>query len=231
MDKLRRHRGAHRGCTTRLLSEASEILLQDTLPSSADLQERIDGLRDKDTALAELDKQIADALDGEEFDADIVGALDYHESIVKADLQASICDERACTGRFYRQRNQPAEAYGETVKEPQGCGHRDTASSTVCPSTDNTVILARCPFKEWTDDVPPSVASQDTPRVIAGSRYQQRKSANVFPATAAASSAGSKGTLLAIAEPQPGLSATDARDVISLLYARSGANEELTVHS
>ncbi|KAL1464015.1 hypothetical protein MTO96_027049 [Rhipicephalus appendiculatus] len=84
MDKLRRHRGALRGSTTRLLSEASEILLQDTLPSSADLQERIDGLRDKDTALAELDKQIADALDGEEFDAEIVVALEYHERIVKA---------------------------------------------------------------------------------------------------------------------------------------------------
>ncbi|KAL1479497.1 hypothetical protein MTO96_034817 [Rhipicephalus appendiculatus] len=86
MDKLRRHRGVLRGSTTRLLSEASEILLQDTLPSSADLQERIDGLRDNDTALAELDKQIADALDGEEFDAEIVGALgetvnDFRETV------------------------------------------------------------------------------------------------------------------------------------------------------
>ncbi|KAL1479205.1 hypothetical protein MTO96_052046 [Rhipicephalus appendiculatus] len=168
MDKLRRHRGALRGSTTRLLSEASEILLQDTLPSSADLQERIDGLRDKDTALAELDKQIADAVDGEEFDAEIVGALEYHERIVKA------------------------------------------------ISRLRSAINARAP---------------DTPRVIAGSRYQQRKSANVSPATAAASGAGNKGTLLAVAEPQPGLSATDAPDVISLFCARSGANEELTVHS
>ncbi|KAL1440348.1 hypothetical protein MTO96_001175 [Rhipicephalus appendiculatus] len=46
---------------------------KNTLPSSADLQERIDGLRDKSTALAELDKQIADALDGEEFDAENCG--------------------------------------------------------------------------------------------------------------------------------------------------------------
>ncbi|KAL1472847.1 hypothetical protein MTO96_039058 [Rhipicephalus appendiculatus] len=83
MEKLRRHRGALRGSTTRLLSEASEIFVQDTLRSSADLQERIDGLRDKDTAPAEQNKQIADALDGEEFDAEIVGALDYHERIVK----------------------------------------------------------------------------------------------------------------------------------------------------
>ncbi|KAL1481011.1 hypothetical protein MTO96_050551 [Rhipicephalus appendiculatus] len=72
------------GATTRLLSEASEVLLQDTLPSSADLQELIDGLRDRDSALAELDKQIADAFDGEEIDEEIMGALDYHEKIAKA---------------------------------------------------------------------------------------------------------------------------------------------------
>ncbi|KAL1446205.1 hypothetical protein MTO96_028880 [Rhipicephalus appendiculatus] len=195
MDKLRRHRGALRGSTTRLLSEASEILLQDTLPSSADLQERIDGLRDKDTALAELDKQIADALDGEEFDAEIVGALEYHERIVKAISRLrSAINARAPLGSTINETNQPRHA---------GVDRR----------------YAR------------SVASQDTPRVIAGSRYQQRKSANVSPATAAASGAGNKGTLLAVAEPQPGLSATDAPDVISLFCARSGANEELTVHS
>ncbi|KAL1475932.1 hypothetical protein MTO96_036919 [Rhipicephalus appendiculatus] len=64
-----------------------------------------------------------------------------------------------------------------------------------------------CRFKAWTDNTPPSVASQDTPRVIAGSCYQERKSANVFPARVAASGAGSKGTLLAVAEQQPALSA------------------------
>ncbi|KAL1467117.1 hypothetical protein MTO96_042371 [Rhipicephalus appendiculatus] len=111
MDKLRRHRGALRGSTTRLLSEASEILLQDTLPSSADLQERIDGLRDKDTALAELDKQIADALDGEEFDAEIVGALEYHERIVKAISRLrSAINARAPLGSTINETNQPRHA-------------------------------------------------------------------------------------------------------------------------
>ncbi|KAL1477985.1 hypothetical protein MTO96_035314 [Rhipicephalus appendiculatus] len=111
MDKLRRHRGALRGSTTRLLSEASEILLQDTLPSSADLQERIDGLRDKDTALAELDKQIADALDGEEFDAEIVGALEYHERIVKAISRLrSAINARAPVGSTINETNQPRHA-------------------------------------------------------------------------------------------------------------------------
>ncbi|KAL1468169.1 hypothetical protein MTO96_025628 [Rhipicephalus appendiculatus] len=84
MDKLRSHRGIFRGATTRLLSEASEVVLQGTLPSCADLQEFIDGLRDKDSGVTELEKQIADALDGEEFDEEIMGALDYHEEIVKA---------------------------------------------------------------------------------------------------------------------------------------------------
>ncbi|KAL1485447.1 hypothetical protein MTO96_031951 [Rhipicephalus appendiculatus] len=111
MDKLRRHRGALRGSTTRLLSEASEILLQDTLPSSADLQERIDGLRDKDTALAELDKQIADALDGEEFDAEIVGALEYHERIVKAISRLrSAINARAPLVSTINETNQPRHA-------------------------------------------------------------------------------------------------------------------------
>ncbi|KAL1443826.1 hypothetical protein MTO96_045814 [Rhipicephalus appendiculatus] len=111
MDKLRRHRGALRGSTTRLLSEASEILLQDTLPSSADLQERIDGLRDKDTALTELDKQIADALDGEEFDAEIVGALEYHERIVKAISRLrSAINARAPLGSTINETNQPRHA-------------------------------------------------------------------------------------------------------------------------
>ncbi|KAL1476818.1 hypothetical protein MTO96_036219 [Rhipicephalus appendiculatus] len=111
MDKLRRHRGALRGSTTRLLSEASEILLQDTLPSSVDLEERIDGLRDKDTALTELDKQIADALDGEEFDAEIVGALDYYERIVKAisGLRSAI-NARAPVGSTINETNQPRHA-------------------------------------------------------------------------------------------------------------------------
>ncbi|KAL1419981.1 hypothetical protein MTO96_004614 [Rhipicephalus appendiculatus] len=84
MDKLRRHRGALRGATTRLLSEASDILLEDTLPSSADLRELIEGLRDKDSAFAELNKHIAQALNGEEFDEEIMGAPDYHEKMVKA---------------------------------------------------------------------------------------------------------------------------------------------------
>ncbi|KAL1436376.1 hypothetical protein MTO96_049736 [Rhipicephalus appendiculatus] len=111
MDKLRRHRGGLRGSTTRLLSEASEILLQDTLPSSADLQERIDGLRDKDTALTELDKQIADALDGEEFDAEIVGALDYHERIVKVISRLrSALNARGPAGSTINETNQPRHA-------------------------------------------------------------------------------------------------------------------------
>ncbi|KAL1470387.1 hypothetical protein MTO96_024348 [Rhipicephalus appendiculatus] len=181
MDKLRRHRGALRSSTTRLLPEASETLLQDTLPSSADLQEHIDGLRDKDPALAELDKQIADALDSEEFDAEIVGALDYHERIVKAISRLrSAINTRAQDGSTIKETNQP---------RPAGVDRQYA----------------------------PSVASQDTSHVIAGSRYQQRKSANVFPARAAASGAASKGTLHAVAEPQSALSATDAQDAISVL--------------
>lgn len=54
------------------------------LRPSSDLQEIIDGLLEKDSALAELDDQIADSLDGEEFNEEIAGALDYHEKIGNA---------------------------------------------------------------------------------------------------------------------------------------------------
>ncbi|KAL1437670.1 hypothetical protein MTO96_048698 [Rhipicephalus appendiculatus] len=47
-------------------------------------RELIDGLRDKDSALAKLDKHIADTLDGEELYEETVGALNYHEKIVKS---------------------------------------------------------------------------------------------------------------------------------------------------
>ncbi|KAL1426638.1 hypothetical protein MTO96_018110 [Rhipicephalus appendiculatus] len=111
MDKSCRHRGALCGSTTRLLSEASEILLQDTLPSSADLQELINWLRDKDTALAELDKKITDALDGEESDAEIVGTLDYHEKIVKAISRLrSAINARAPVGSAVFETNQRMHA-------------------------------------------------------------------------------------------------------------------------
>ncbi|KAL1484611.1 hypothetical protein MTO96_032496 [Rhipicephalus appendiculatus] len=74
-------------------------------------KERIDGLRDKDTALAELDKQIADALDGEEFDAEIVGALEYHERIVKAISRLrSAINVRAPVGSTINETNQPRHA-------------------------------------------------------------------------------------------------------------------------
>lgn len=84
MDNLRKNRGIIRGATTRLLSKASEILLRATLPSTADLQEILHGLHDKDSALDKLDKQITDALNGEEFGEEIVAALDFHDKIVKA---------------------------------------------------------------------------------------------------------------------------------------------------
>ncbi|KAL1421139.1 hypothetical protein MTO96_023361 [Rhipicephalus appendiculatus] len=84
MGKLCRHRGALRGAATRLLSEASEILLQGTLPSSADLQEIIYGFHSKDCAFTDMDRQLADVLDGEGFDEGIMVYLDCHEKIVKA---------------------------------------------------------------------------------------------------------------------------------------------------
>ncbi|KAH8029666.1 hypothetical protein HPB51_002223 [Rhipicephalus microplus] len=44
----------------------------------------LEGLRDKDSALAELNKQIADVLDGEEFGEEVAGTFVYQEKIVKA---------------------------------------------------------------------------------------------------------------------------------------------------
>lgn len=74
----------HSRCHNPTLSGASEILLRGTLPSTADLQEILDGLYDKDSAFAKLDKQITDALNGEECGEEIVAALDFHDKIVKA---------------------------------------------------------------------------------------------------------------------------------------------------
>ncbi|KAL1470462.1 hypothetical protein MTO96_024177 [Rhipicephalus appendiculatus] len=143
MDKLRRHRGALRGSTTRLLSEASEILLQDTLPSSADLQERIDGLSDKGTALAELDKQIAEALDDEEFDAEIVGALHYLERIVKAISRLrSAINARAPVGSTIKETNHPRHAAPAKACLPIGaCCHLtffDAISRNPGPDEEST---------------------------------------------------------------------------------------------
>ncbi|KAL1417907.1 hypothetical protein MTO96_026395 [Rhipicephalus appendiculatus] len=144
MDKLRRHRGAFRDSTTRLLSEASEILLQDTLPSSADLQERIDGLRDKDTALAELDKQIADALDGEEFDAEIVGALDYHERIVQAISRlGSTINARAPVGSTINETNQPRHAGRHISALCEIWGHRGTDSPQLTAAEPQEAAIQR----------------------------------------------------------------------------------------
>ncbi|KAH6932458.1 hypothetical protein HPB50_006059 [Hyalomma asiaticum] len=64
MDNLRPHQGVVRESTIRLLSEATEILLQGTQPSFAGLQEIVDGLRNKGSILAKLDRQITDRLDG-----------------------------------------------------------------------------------------------------------------------------------------------------------------------
>ncbi|XP_049268927.1 uncharacterized protein LOC125757393 [Rhipicephalus sanguineus] len=127
MNKLRRDRDVLRGATTRLLSEASENLLQGTQPSSADLQELIDELRDKDSALAELDKEIAYALDGEEFDEEITGAIEYHENIVKAVSRLrSAMNARAAVGSTVTETNQLRHA--GTIERPsssRGAAHSE----------------------------------------------------------------------------------------------------------
>lgn len=84
MEKLLRHQGILRGYSARLLSVASDILLDGTRLLLADLQEIPDGLRSKESALAEMDIQIADYLDGEAFDEDIAGAIDYRDKIGNA---------------------------------------------------------------------------------------------------------------------------------------------------
>ncbi|KAH6946327.1 hypothetical protein HPB50_012856 [Hyalomma asiaticum] len=65
MDELHRHRDVLRVSTTRLLSEARQVPLQDPQPSSTDLQEMIDGLINEDLTVVELEKLIADRLDSE----------------------------------------------------------------------------------------------------------------------------------------------------------------------
>ncbi|KAL1426231.1 hypothetical protein MTO96_018356 [Rhipicephalus appendiculatus] len=63
------------------------------------MQELIDGLRERDLAFVELDKQIADALIDEEFDEEITDALDYHEKIAKAISRLrSVLNARAPVG-------------------------------------------------------------------------------------------------------------------------------------
>ncbi|KAL1485290.1 hypothetical protein MTO96_047359, partial [Rhipicephalus appendiculatus] len=73
-----------------LLYEASEILLQGTLPPSADLQGIIDGLRDKDSALVELDKQIVDVHDEEESGEKIKASIQHHKRIAKTSAWLSV---------------------------------------------------------------------------------------------------------------------------------------------
>ncbi|XP_037529255.1 uncharacterized protein LOC119406592 [Rhipicephalus sanguineus] len=81
------------------------------VPSSADLHELIDELRDKVSALAELDKQIAYALDGEEFGEEITGAIEYHEKIVKAVSRLrSALNACASVGPTVIEANQPRHA-------------------------------------------------------------------------------------------------------------------------
>ncbi|XP_037528464.1 uncharacterized protein LOC119405695 [Rhipicephalus sanguineus] len=106
------------------------------------VKELIDGLRDKDTALAQLDKQIADALDGEEFDEENMGALDYHEKIVKSISRLrSAMNTRAAVGSTVTESNQPwhagtidgasssigaahSEAIGQDLADPLDHDHR-----------------------------------------------------------------------------------------------------------
>ncbi|KAL1442357.1 hypothetical protein MTO96_007824 [Rhipicephalus appendiculatus] len=84
-------------------------------------------LRDKDSALAELDKQIADAFDGEEFDEDIMGALDCHEKIVKAVSRLrSALNARASVGPTVVEANQSSR--------PRTPGLLDTLPKLLAPA-------------------------------------------------------------------------------------------------
>ncbi|KAL1472299.1 hypothetical protein MTO96_039432 [Rhipicephalus appendiculatus] len=182
MDNLRRYRGS----TTRLLFEASQTLLQDTLPSSADLQERIDGLRDKDTALAELDKQIADALDGEDFDAEIVGAFDYHEKIAKAFSRLqSVSNARAPVGSTINETNQPSESncfrFGKLTHIARTC---QTAAWLKCDRCSGRHISVLCEIwgqrrtdsPQLTATEPKEAATQREKRVTAAPASSMRSS-------------------------------------------------------
>lgn len=86
--------------------------MQDTVPSSADFQELIDRLLNKDSALAALNKEIPDALDSEEFDDEVVGAPDYHDKItIKAIRRlGSLINARTLDGFIVLETHHPMHA-------------------------------------------------------------------------------------------------------------------------
>ncbi|KAL1421980.1 hypothetical protein MTO96_022551 [Rhipicephalus appendiculatus] len=81
MDRLRRNRGVVRAAATRLITSAAEALQLEN-PAPAGLQVILDDLQDKDTTLADLNKNISDLItDGAEYEEELTAALEYHDKI------------------------------------------------------------------------------------------------------------------------------------------------------
>ncbi|XP_037526431.1 uncharacterized protein LOC119403576 [Rhipicephalus sanguineus] len=95
--------------------------------------ELIDELRDKDSALAELDRQIAYALDDEEFDEEIMDAIEYHEKIVKAvNRLRSALGARASVGPTLIEANQSRHAWTrDGSSNSMGAAHSDVTSQNL----------------------------------------------------------------------------------------------------
>ncbi|KAL1472838.1 hypothetical protein MTO96_039069, partial [Rhipicephalus appendiculatus] len=93
----------------------------------------VDGPRDIDTALAEQEKQIADAIDGDDFYEEILGALDYHEKIVKATSRLhSAINARAPVGSTVIETNQQRQAgTSDASSNFMGAAHSDTTGQNL----------------------------------------------------------------------------------------------------
>lgn len=80
MESLRRRRGVLRATVTKKMT-ALDALLQNPAAPTLEFQTLLDIILDKQRALHELDSQIQAALTEEEFDADVLDAIDYDEQI------------------------------------------------------------------------------------------------------------------------------------------------------
>ncbi|KAH8037843.1 hypothetical protein HPB51_018331 [Rhipicephalus microplus] len=120
-------------CDNPTSAEATEVLLRDTLPSTPDLQEMLNGLHDKDSALAELDKQIADIFDGKEFGEEVEGALDHHEKIMKAISRLqSVMNARATVAFTVLEASQSGHAgMSDGSRQSMEAAHSDTTTQTL----------------------------------------------------------------------------------------------------
>ncbi|XP_077564559.1 uncharacterized protein LOC144180026 [Haemaphysalis longicornis] len=132
MESLRRRRGFLRATVTKKMT-ALDALLQNPAAPTLEFQTLLDIILDKQRALHELDSQIQAALTDEEFDADVLDAIDY--------------DERICALRTrVRSVTSPApSASTATAESGEPCGSAPSQPRPGTPQTTQGTRFAALP--------------------------------------------------------------------------------------